>query len=118
MKTIEIYGASDDLVEVEVGGRPFEEIGCYGKDVHIVVGHERASPGSNASGIRVWMHYTDLAVWAATILQIDEGIPIPWKVTVGSDDYSVLVRIDCPDGTPISWEVVAANAAAGAKVNA
>lgn len=109
---IRIYGASDDLVEFDGVTKP-EEIDCHGQDVHLVIGQAEAKEGANASGLRVWLHYTDLGVWAATVLQIEEGVPIPWPVHVvhamrGASEigYSVVVEIDAPKDTPVSWQVV------------
>lgn len=106
---IRIYGASDDLVEFE-GCKAADEIGRYDKDVHFVIGDPEAKPGRDASGLRVWMHYSDLGVWAASVLQLEEDVPIPWPVTIRTGEpsrgYSVIVEIDAPKDTPVSWEVV------------
>ncbi len=105
-----IYGASDDLVEIE--GDVREEIGCYGKSVTIEVGNR------DAGGLVVRMRYapkhTTEAVWVAEVRQFAEGVPVPWQVrirhthrghlgSVGSAaGYSVVVEIDCPTGTPVT----------------
>ena len=97
---IRIYGASDDIVEIE-------------GDVN-----EETSPGRSIvigtkvdGGLVVSMKYgVGAAVWQARVRQIDEGIPVPWPVTIGNAEphgfpdpqtYSVLVTIDCPAGTPV-----------------
>ena len=101
---IEISGHSDDVVEI--GELDLERSEATWADevspkVPILI-------GTTTGGVVVTMRYG--ATWAATIRQVAEGIPIPWKVTVedappaGKPDprsYSVLVKIDCPLGTPV-----------------
>lgn len=96
---IQIYGASDDLVEIE--GDVRDEI-APGRAI-MVGGHER--------GVRVVMKYAvgKVGVWRGCVEQIDEGVPM-FPVTVVEADpggkpdpksYSVKVCIDCPPGTPV-----------------
>lgn len=89
-----IYGASDDLVEIE-GVDGGDEIGCYEQDVVVTV-EEPGGPGA----VRVTMSYVAGGVWAATISQIDEDAPIPWPVIVTSRRYSTVVDIACPSDVP------------------
>ena len=65
--------------------------------------------GDKAGGVAVHMRYAPLgapcgAVWAATVMQFEEGAPIPWPVRFGvaegPDPYSVEVEVECPLGTP------------------
>lgn len=101
---LKIYGASDDLVELE--GFIRDEVDCYDKPVQIKV-------GTDDSGLIITMRYGVLgAVWSAELSQLDEDVPIPWPVTVVTqgrreDDvgYSVAVCIDCPDDTPVAVRV-------------
>lgn len=103
---IEIHGASDDLVCVAVDGKPFEEFSDFESSVELLV-------GTVSGGVIVEFSYGDrcVSVWRASIRQIDEGVEIPWPVTIenappsGYPDprsYSVLVRIACPVGTPVA----------------
>ena len=122
---IRIYGASDDLIEIEgiTGGNA--------GDNHLELNGDRAVLifGDKTGGVCVVMKYHDIRMipdrseghgcWSAQIVQIDEGIPIPWPVTLkhrhrlnwrrlpdGRDEecdgpvaYSVLVEIDAPADT-------------------
>lgn len=112
MRTIKIYGASDDLFEVETDHRDGEpdEIGCShqlaavkiaaGEDAIIVHGRYNATPGC--------------AAWMIGISQVDEEIPLPaWPMTWGVTGagtgyprhkvgYSVLLTIEAPDNAEIT----------------
>ena len=99
-----LYGASDDLVEIE--GDVQEEIGCYEKAVLVTIGRPEVDLGQNAYGVQVRMSYGDEAgVWAARIAPIDEDVPIPWPVRVSAWGYSAHVVVECPPGTPVTWRV-------------
>jgi hypothetical protein len=113
-----IYGASDDLCEL-VGldstdtrygdGRWGYELGCFERDVHVTIGGE-------GGGVHVILRYgagNRAGVWGAEIAQLEEGIPIPWPVTIrhqeirpGRIGYSVAVEIDCPAGIPVGWAMM------------
>ncbi len=114
--TIKIYGASDDLVEIE-GHPDGDEVGCYEKDVIVTIG--------NASGgLLVRMSYEDrfkgapgltdaaFGCWSATVAPIAEDIPIPWPVTITNPigrngrGYSACVTVECPDETPLLYAKV------------
>lgn len=106
---VKIYGASDDLVEIE--GHPGgDEIGCYDQDVIVMLGT------METGGIAVRMSYAPrfaafgmgvaTACWSAEIAQLDEDRPIPWPVRVETVRYSVAVLIDAPLETPIRFEAV------------
>lgn len=107
-----IYGASDDLVEIE-GHPDGDEVGCYEKDVFITIGD------TTGGGLAVRMSYSpqlgkDVAFgcWTAEIGQLDEDCPIPWPVTITTAKrhpndpeagYSVKVAIDAPAGVTLRW---------------
>lgn len=61
--------------------------------------------GEDAAGVIVVMEYGsgNLAVWSATIHQIDEDILCPWSVSLTFKGYSPTVTIDCPDNTPVHF---------------
>lgn len=107
---LKIYGASDDLVEIEGPGG--DEIDCYNSGVEITVGYPEAAPGRDAQGVKVIMRYapkwTDAAVWTAEVFPIDEDVDIPWPVSVSLAErgYSAQVLIDCPEDTPVKWRKV------------
>ena len=99
---IAIYGASDDLVEIEAEGPYGDEIGCFDDSVTIEVGDRQSG------GLRVVMEYAtaraDAAgVWSAAVSPLDEDVPIPWpvRVVLAERGYSPVVEIDCPSDTKI-----------------
>jgi len=105
---LKIYGASDDLVEIEGPGG--DEVGCYDSGVLITIGWTEAQAGKDAKGLVVRMRYGSPgfgSTWSAEVGQIDEDILIPWNVTVrvAERPYSALVIVDCPDDTPVTWVV-------------
>lgn len=107
---IRIYGASDDLVEIE-GHNEGDEIGCYKQAVYVILG------GADTGGIAVRMSYAPhfskkigqevgFACWSAEVVQLAESCPIPWPVSIVHTTshgigYSVEVRIDAPADVPM-----------------
>lgn len=78
MSEVTIYGASDDLIDVE-GDCP----GCdeyNAEDATFVV---QCTTGT----ARVRVRYTDDGVWAIECSQVDETIPLP-PVSLTSETYS------------------------------
>jgi hypothetical protein len=104
---VKIYGASDDLVEIE-DCDAVDEIGCYDRMVRLLVGKPDA-------GLYVVMQYAGGrvpgGVWHATIAQVGDGIPIPWpvRIDVTQRGYSVEVSVDCPKDTPVAIETADAD---------
>jgi hypothetical protein len=94
--SLRIYGASDDLVEIE--GDVQEEIGCYDTQVTLEI-------GGLDGGIRVIADYgvDKAAVWRLALEPVDEDVPVPWPVRteLGGRGYSLVIIVDCPPGTPI-----------------
>jgi hypothetical protein len=99
---IGIYGASDDLVEIE--GDVKDEV-APGKVIQV---------GDSTRGVRVVFKYAvgkgSGSVWRGSIEQIDEGVPM-FPVTISEAEpsgypnptsYSVKFNIDCPVGTPVT----------------
>lgn len=107
---LKIYGASDDLVEIE--GHVEDEIDCYNTSVVVTVGWKEAAPGRDAQGLHVKMTFapkwTETGVWTAELSPLDEDVEIPWPVYVklGGRGYSAEVLIDCPDDVPVTWKEV------------
>lgn len=107
---LKIYGASDDLVEIE--GHFTEEVDCYDKNVLITVGWPEASAGEESRGLQILMKYapkwTDSGVWSAELAPLDEDVKIPWPVSVklGERGYTVEVIIDCPDDVPVTFKKI------------
>lgn len=95
---ITIYGASDDLIEVE---------GCLGADEFNSYEHgpvmwrgDLIAPGG-VEAMRV--HAVFDGCWSVAVGQVDEDVPLPsWPVTVRqhrSIPYSTVVEVAAPDGT-------------------
>lgn len=107
MKTIRIYGASDDLVEIE-GDVP----GCDEYDVggpRLVMARFLVGPlDSGTVGLRVFAIYD--GCWSFAIGQVGESRPLPgWpiRITQSSDvPYSVQIEIDVPDNFCVCREDV------------
>lgn len=98
---ITIYGASDDLVEIE--GDVSDEV-SPGRMILV---------GDGKRGMYVVFKYAankkSGAVWRGSVEQVDEGVPM-FPMTVDLADpsghpdprsYSVKFVIDCPPGTPV-----------------
>lgn len=97
---ITIYGASDDLVEVE---------GCEGAD-EFCTDHwqgDLAPPGEGEQ-MRVWCWYDIDGCWQVGVGQVTEDVQLPaWPITItqapamnpDNPGYSVLLSIDAPEGT-------------------
>jgi hypothetical protein len=114
---ITIYGASDDLVEVE-GCIGADKFGVYG-DGKLLWRGDLVSPDEGK--LRVHAIYD--GCWHFAVGQADEDIPIPpWPVSftqgglapaAPGDEadpyprYSVVLRIDAPEGTQLRnlWPV-------------
>jgi hypothetical protein len=89
MRALHIYGASDDLVEVE-GNLP----GCdeySGDDVKFVIG----------GCLLVRVTYGGHGVWAIQCAPVDEDVPVPFGVDLYAEGYSMHLRADVPSGTSI-----------------
>lgn len=95
---LRIYGASDDLVEIE--GDVSEELGARDRQRTITIGDDKG-------GLRVIAKYApgSRAVWRLSVEPIDEEVPIPWPVHVelAEPGYSCAVVVDCPPGTPVAF---------------
>lgn len=99
--SIRIFGASDDLVEID--GYVREEIDAIGEPVTIEVGDEAHG------GVSVLVNHTAEHGWAICCTQMldasdYEPCPIPWPVTLRTKtdddpdwypDYSPILEIDC-----------------------
>jgi hypothetical protein len=91
---VKIYGASDDLVELEGGPDGDDEIDALDRDVRITIGSDAHG------GIVVVMSYApgdvEDGVWQARLSPIAEDVACPWPVRVECKGYSAVVEIDCP----------------------
>jgi hypothetical protein len=109
---ITIYGASDDLVEVD-GCEGADEFGAYGSKANEVNWHgDLVAPGTGAAEqMRVTAIYD--GCWHFAIGQVDEDVPLPpWGTGIGQHpevSYSALLSIDAPAGTRLTNIWPAAN---------
>jgi len=94
---ITIYGASDDLVEVD---------GCKGADEFCTDNWSADLVAPDDSQMSLWCWYTLGGTWAVGIAQTDEDHPLPaWPITItqapamnpDNPGYSVLLHIDAPE---------------------
>lgn len=100
MQQIKIYGASDDLVEIEGPGG--DELGAYGKRREITI-------TTGGLGVVVGMEYapkgTSAGVWRADIRQIDEDIDMPpISITMGGRGYTPLVTVTVSEGSVVEFD--------------
>ena len=108
MRTIAIYGHSDDLVEIDGtdrGAGETDEItapfSAEGGDGPVLVEFRHPQNGS----MIVCAHYAPDAsrpCWMIGLMQTGEDIPLPdWPMRWSSGEYTVRLEIDVPDGTVI-----------------
>jgi hypothetical protein len=99
---ITIYGASDDLVEVD---------GCEGADEFGVDRWHGDLIAPDGSQMRVHCWYGDNGCWQVGVGQVDEDVQLPaWPVTItqapamnpDNPGYSALLTIDAPEGTRLA----------------
>lgn len=98
MKTVRIYGASDDLIEAD---------GVEGADEFNPTSHGdgpyKATLAIEASPFALHIHalYGPEAVWSFAPSTADDGVPLPpWPIRIGpSEDcgYSTQIEVDVPD---------------------
>ncbi|HAU5648028.1 hypothetical protein [Serratia nevei] len=94
-KTLNFYGASDDLFEVE--GAIREEIGCFNE---LGIYHLKSAEGE----VLVVATYTDEGCWAIGLCQVGEDVPVPaWPVSYSMHErgYSVQLTMEVPDDTQL-----------------
>lgn len=94
--TIEVYGASDDLVEVE---------GCKGADEFSwykgIWRGDLVAP--NGESVRIHVFYD--GCWHVSVGQVDEDVKLPpWPMTFKQEaaGYSVVLEISAPDDTRLT----------------
>jgi hypothetical protein len=102
MMKITIYGAGDDLVEVD---------GCPGVDEFPVDRWQGDLIAPDDSRMRVHCWLDDDGCWQVGVGQPDEDFALPaWPITIGpapamnpeNASYSALLTIDAPDGTRLA----------------
>jgi len=98
MATLEIYGASDDLVEIS-GIEGADEYNCDGSWRGVI----EAPDGSTAN---VYVDYRDNGCWTVSLGLFEEEFHLPtWEVSTAFDPavcrYSTIATIQVPEGTTI-----------------
>lgn len=103
MKTIKIYGWSDDLIEVE-GCDGADEFASYERGPVMWRGDLIAPGGDIAIRVRAIFDDGD-GCWTFALGHAIEGIVYPgWPVRISQhpdSENSVLLEIDAPDGTKL-----------------
>lgn len=98
MPELKIYGASDDLVEVEGALRDEFNADSNSRWVGEVI-------APNGDGLLVTAAYLHAGVWALGVGPTDEGAFLPaWDIRVTNcddNDYSAMLVITVPDATVI-----------------
>ena len=95
MANLTIYGASDDLVEIEPMTDGLDEIPVIGEPCVLKL-TESNGPG----GCLITIEYRD-GLWQATVGLLDEDVVIPWNIEVRHHPqvgYSVKVVVEDFDG--------------------
>lgn len=84
---VKVYGASDDLVEIEASTYEEDEIGCYNKDVRLFF--------TDGTVIRVHYGKPDLAVWQIKVEEKGSALQILTECEdEDADIYSDIFEID------------------------
>jgi hypothetical protein len=99
--TVAIYGANDDLVEIEGDIDGADEYMCPS-------GHASFTMVSPDGGTAVvYADFRDNGVWSVALSRYEEDYAIPnWNARIISDDtnctYSATLLVDVPEGTTIT----------------
>lgn len=94
MKTVSIYGASDDLIEVS-GIPGADEFASYKTPIDFAIWHSTGE-------MRITAIYGTNGCWSFALGQTGEEESFPdWPVRITQHErgYSTLVEIDVPDGS-------------------
>lgn len=95
---IQIYGHSDDLVEVE--GEVSDEYGAYRRAAVLRIDDH----ANNTAAIITGEYGKRNGVWSFSVEQVDEGIPLPpIKISTHENGYSPLLTIECSKDITASW---------------
>ena len=100
MKTVKIYGASDDLVETS-GIKGCDEFGCYSSDELV---HTTLAIVTQTEGVHVYAIYDGCWSFAVSPAMDSEQLP-DWPIRHlwgGGSDYSETLEIDVPDDAELS----------------
>lgn len=102
MKLITIYGASDDLVEIEGDIPGADEYGCY-KSSGLI--HGRIELESKSFMARIWIYCIYDGCWHFSFGMAEEGDAYPqWPIKTEWDGYTAKHTIEVPDDTTCKFE--------------
>lgn len=102
MKTVSIYGSSDDLIEIE-GIKGANEFGLSGETCEEI---DISRPFVIGGKMKIYAIYD--GCWHFSIGPVDEGIQIPnWPVrfSLYESGYSALMQIDVPDEDAVLFQL-------------
>lgn len=96
---LEIYGASDDLIEIDGDIREEFYAKSYGKNLE---GNSFALTrweGDQIEGMEVHVRYEATGCWSVGISQLEEDKPLPdWGASLSGDGYTAkLILSNVPD---------------------
>lgn len=118
MRTVKIYGASDDNFEIETDHREGEpdEIGCYNRPAAVKI-TANGEMGGGVDGLIVFGYQGIGPGWGIGIAPLDnpayrgvgdvrdEGLPLPgWWIksfTLAENTYSTMLTLEVPDDAKI-----------------
>ena len=107
MRTVTIYGASDDLIEIEGSTLPEpDEFSPAPKDPGVVKIED-----TEGGRLLVFVQYAANGLspcWMIGLSQVDEDDPLPaWPMrwSIAERGYSLSLEIDLPDGSIITKEL-------------
>lgn len=99
MKTLSMFGASDDLIEAS---------GVFGAREFYATGTDGTYMGSFNLGGKMRIHALYDGCWSFAVGQVDEEIPLPdWPIRIGRAPecaYSTLLEINVPDDVRLFQE--------------
>ncbi len=102
-----VYGASDDLVEIEdASGELTEEYSSYDKPFQAIL-----SESATAYKASLRVSYESAGVWAVALFQVDEDTPFPnhWLPRLEHDPtlclHSTVLVLELPAG--VTLEIIA-----------
>lgn len=95
MRTVGIYGASDDLVELELDGQPFEELSALSKGRSFVF-------TSDGKALHADIDFDGYRGWriALTLDDVTESGELPFRVHVRQREHSPLLLVELT-GKPV-----------------
>lgn len=98
---IVIYGASDDLIEVE--GSTRDEFYANSDDEGLLR-ITRDNGQGTIEGLMVAVRYEDNGCWSVAPFPLEEGWPLPWPVSLDLDGYTARLTVESPDDVEVVYD--------------